>query len=169
MVDTIDSKLMTSYEVWRFESSSRQLKIFWKILDLTNPKFINMQVIACGICRQDSSVGRVVVWKTIGHQFKSGSWQLKKDFCQVYRASLRDVKLFRKAPKSWCEHPLLRPRTFTLFAFNQWNNTSSIGQGRSLLRGSVPGPIGKPNLLAFLKNLKCSWWDSNPYVKNISS
>ena len=28
--------------------------------------------------RQDSSVGRVVVWKTIGHQFKSGSWQFWK-------------------------------------------------------------------------------------------
>ena len=62
MVDTIDSKLMTSYEVWRFESSSRQRingKILQKILDLT--KCINMQVIAFGIRRQDSSVGRVVV------------------------------------------------------------------------------------------------------------
>lgn len=64
MVDTIDSKLITSYEVWRFESSSRQLinwKILQKILDLTNPKFVNMPVIAGGIRRQDSSVGRVVV------------------------------------------------------------------------------------------------------------
>lgn len=38
MVDTIDSKLITSYEVWRFDSSSRQqinLRILKKILNPT--------------------------------------------------------------------------------------------------------------------------------------